>query len=735
MRLATLGRTAAAAIFMLLVAGSAAGAQTVDLSTGALRIHAAVVSPSMFRISVNARGEATPLKSIFLDPNFTPATEGNVHENGTVRSISTSAGELQLDTKAGTLSLRDGQGKVLIPPAPIGEMMDSAKPAQLALQVGWPQDRPFEVYGCGNGADALVQHEIHSSVGNGTAVEPFFWSPAGFAVFVVGSDDNAPAQCDGHVAHGAITWSVPGAAADLYLMIAPNLSDASRALLDLTGHPPVPPRWTFGYLQSRWGWADEKYIDDTLRQFETRKIPVDAFIFDFEWYTTSPDYSLPPDGIPNFSDFGWNLKLFPHPAEQIKALHDAGVRFVGIRKPRLGNSQTLEEIRAKGWGFKSQNDVDTRGLLFANPDVRHWYAEQIEPLLREGIDGWWDDEGEFTYTNYIYWNMAEREALDAVNPKARLWTLDRAFQPGLSRTGAAAWTGDIHATWKDLQNTPASLLNWSVAGMPYCTCDIGGHVGEVTPELLTRWMEAGTFFPIMRTHSQLTVTPHFPWLFGADAEAAIKKSIELRYRLIPMLYSLAHEEHDTGEPLMRPVMMDFPNDPKLANESSEWLVGHNLLAAPMLEAGGHRTVYLPEGTWYDFATGEKLSGPRELDLTVPLDATPVYVRAGAILPLGPIVQHTRDLPGGPLELRIYPGRDAQFTLVEDDGLTTDYLNGAIRRTTFKWDDKTRELSWTRAGSYDGKDCFQSLRVALVGQIAPATAEQALRATGHIVIPQ
>ena len=178
-------------------------------------------------------------------------------------------------------------------------------------------------------------------------------------------------------------------------------------------------------------------------------------------------------------------------------MHDAGVHFVGIRKPRLGDADRLALIRSKGWDFRGGTSYDARDLRYDLPALRDWYAAQTQPLLRAGVDGWWNDEGEFTYMTYDGWNQSEREALDAVHPTARLWTLNRAFQPGTARYGAAAWTGDIKATWEAFRKTPAALLNWGLAGMPYGGCDTGGFFGETTPELLTRWMQAATFFPVV----------------------------------------------------------------------------------------------------------------------------------------------------------------------------------------------------------------------------------------------
>jgi alpha-glucosidase len=271
--------------------------------------------------------------------------------------------------------------------------------------------------------------------------------------------------------------------------------------------------------------------------------------------------------------------------------------------------------------------------------------------------------------------------------------------------------------------------------MPYAACDIGGYAGNTNPRLLTRWMEAGVFFPVMRAHSEHDAIPHFPWLFGNEAESAIRKALDLRYRLIPFYYSLAHQAHDTGIPIMRPLAMEFPDDQSSANISDEWLMGAGLLAAPILDDTESRRVHLPAGTWYELNRNAPIAGNHSFNVTAKLDEIPVYVRAGTILPLGPIIQHTGDLPGGPLEVQIYPGQDGRFTLVEDDGLTTAYLNGQIRRTTFTWNDASRKLSWKIEGPYAGKDIFTDMTIAVMDPTGKKLAAASLTSIGERVIPQ
>jgi alpha-glucosidase len=734
-------RRALAAIFLALFAGLsstiARGDSAVDVQVGSATVEAAAVNDGAFRLTVSYDGAPRAADSVYLSGDSSPASFTTINKNGWT-GVKNAAGELLIDQADGQWMLRDSHGRTLIPAGPIAQSTKNVQTGKpfVILYAGCAFDRKFEVYGCGDGADALLQDHADPGVGNGHAVTPYYWSRAGYAALGVSSNDNAPPAWWASSDLGRITWTFSGNSADLYLMPANSLEEASRAYAKLSGPPAVPPRWTFGYLQSRWGWKDRAYIDDVLHQFISRKLPVDAFIFDFEWYTNSPDYTVKSDGLPNWKDFSFNPKLFPDPSGQIAAMKANGVHFVGIRKPRLGNSDLLKMARSGGWILapgSSGERIDTRCLNFANPAVRDWYADQMIPLLRQGIDGWWDDEGEITYTDYYWWNRAEAQALAQVRPDARLWTIDRAFAPGLQRFGIAAWTGDIHATWAELAATPTHLLNWSLAGMPYGACDIGGFSGETTPQLLTRWMEAGVFFPIMRTHSVDNVTPHFPWLFGEDAESAMRKALDLRYRLIPYYYSLAHEAHETGVPIMRPLAMEFSDDWRCANISDEWLMGPGLLAAPILDDTQSRRAYLPRDTWFKLGDGTPIEGGHRIDVTARLDEIPVYVRAGTVLPMGPIIQHTDDLPGGPLEVQVYPGKDGKFTLVEDDGVTTDYLKGQVRRTTFTWNDAARKLSWKTDGPYAGGDVFTDINISVMDADGIKTAAASLGSGGERVI--
>ena len=242
----------------------------------------------------------------------------------------------------------------------------------------------------------------------------------------------------------------------------------------------------------------------------------------------------------------------------------------------------------------------------------------------------------------------------------------------MSRLGAVVWTGDVSTTWDALSTQPGTMLNWGLAGVGLVTCDTGGFSGsDDTPELLVRWYQVAVFMSVMRVHSTNSDTPHFPFLYGQTAGDAMRRALNLRYQLIPYHYSLAHMAfRPNGLPIMRPLLWEYPDDPSVAEMTSQWFDGQDIMAAPVLAEGNATNVYLPKGTWFEFNTTTTHVGPTTLSLTnVALDHVPVYVRPGGVVTLGPVIQHTGQMPGGPLQVQVYSGANGSFTLVEDDGMT------------------------------------------------------------------
>jgi alpha-glucosidase len=421
-------------------------------------------------------------------------------------------------------------------------------------------------------------------------------------------------------------------------------------------------------------------------------IPVDAFIYDYDWY---------------IKDWEFNPKTFPDPAVNLEKMRSMNLHFVGIRKPRIAGDNA-DYAKAQGWLIAAPFGSDLRFDILS---ARAWWWDHQLPLLKDGVDGWWNDEAEQAYDEFFY--MSKQQYLGGrAESSNRQWSIDRAFSPGTQHYGAAAWTGDIDSTWAAFSEQPGTLLNWSMEGMPFVSHDTGGFQGTPTPELYTRWIEEAVFIPVMRAHGTHN-SPRWPWAFGDDGLAAMTKAINLRYRLIPYIYTLAEATYRTGLPPMRPLFMEFPKEAATWSLNDEWMLGDRLLAAPVLAKNGERKIYLPAGNWFDGNTGKAVAGAQTLDLTpVPLDVIPFYVRAGTILPLGPVIQSTAEAED-PLEVRIYPGADAAFSLYEDDGDTYGYEKGAFSRIPMRWNDQRRILTiGDRQGRYPGMLTKRHLVIAL-----------------------
>jgi len=672
------------------------------VNAGGRQLGLMTAKDAAFCLSLNDSVAPSTIKSVFIDDSNKAITPFTVISASPLYGIKTSYGKLMINTATGVWSLYDAAGRVLIRD---GVYSSTGTSIQIA------HSTKGLLYGSGNrSSKELEKNQSSSSVGNGAAGIPYFWNSAGYSAFGVSANDDNPPTWNRGNDKAALTWKFSGKAANLYLWPAKTMYDGAKGYAKLTGRPKLPPRWAFGYLQSKWGWSDSAYVADVATKFRTDKLPVDAFIFDFEWYTTLPDYAVKKEGKEGFSDFTFNPAVLPSPAKQIAALKSQGLKFIGIRKPRLGNTALLDTARKNGWLISPKSD--SRDLNFSNADLRKWYDEKNRPLIKAGVDAWWDDEGESYYTCYYWWNTAQRDLLASARPNYRHFTLNRAFSPGDQRFGYCTWSGDIPSTWPSLAEVPEDLLNFSLAGMNYGSCDIGGFQGTPTKEMLVRWFQAGVFFPIMRSHSNIGTTARFPFLWGDDGEAAMRKALNLRYQLLPYIYALGHEAYNTGAPIMRPLVMEFPADTAVANMTNEWLVGKGLLAAPVLNAGGKRDIYFPNDTWYNYYTGDVIRGPKTISVDKALDEIPLYVRAGTILPVGPVIQYSEQPSDAPLEIHIYPGKNGSFKMVEDDGVSYNYTKGNTRTTVYYWNDATKTFSWKVSGSYFGKNIYKTIKAVL-----------------------
>lgn len=489
--------------------------------------------------------------------------------------------------------------------------------------------------------------------------------------------------------------------ADIFVTDAREPANAMHEFARLTGTPVMPPKWALGYMQSHRTLSNELDILTEAQTFREKQLPCDTFIFLGTGFC--------PAGW-NFGhdSFEFNTNVFAHdPATVIKELHAEHLHIVLHVVPLERDYPSLHgEIPSAPGEAVDTQDIGT-------------YWDRHRALFADGVDGWWPDEGDWL-------NVPSRLARHRMyyegplkdRPDERPWDLQRNGYAGIARYGGWIWSGDVSSTWKTLAAQVEVGLNSSLSISPFWGTDIGGFFPsasrEYTGELYARWFEFAAFCPLFRSHGR-TWRLHLPWgwntggtgfvesrpppdpseLHNAAVEPVCQKYLDLRYQLLPYTYTITREARDTGLPLMRALWLHYPHDPEAVKLGDEYLWGRDLLIAPVTEkAATSRRVYLPSGDWYDWWTGQKASGGQWTERSVDLATMPIYVRAGAIIPVDPVRQYVSEPVEGPTSLKIFPGADGQFTLYDDDGESPRYLDGSDAKTVwirFRWNDRTRQL--------------------------------------------
>lgn len=577
-------------------------------------------------------------------------------------------------------------------------------------------------------------------------------------------------------------WSEAGRRVDYYFIYGPGLDQVVGGYRELTGRAPMMPIWAFGLWQSRQRYKTQGEILDVARGFRSRGIPLDVIVQD--WFYWKADA---------WGSHAFDPERFPDPDAMIRTLHDSDhLRYMISVWPKFyPGTDNFNAMQAGGFLYQpnlTDGMKDWVGYRFTfydafNPEARSLYWRQIDrALFRRGVDAWWLDasepdmlgrpsrEGLLTHMVPTAAGRVETEmnaypllTTGAVHdgqraeaPNQRVVILTRSAYAGQQRNAAATWSGDISSTWTAMRKQIPAGLGFSLSGIPYWTMDTGGFAvpprwsaAQPAPEdleewreLNARWFEFAAFVPILRVHGE------FPnremWELGGEASPAYQAELKfdrLRYRLLPYLYSEAAQVTFRDGTLLRPLVMDFPDDPAVLDISDEYQFGPAFLVSPVTSyRTRQRSVYLPKGTgWYDFWTGAGYSGGQLVEPAAPLDQMPLHVRAGSIIPLGPDLQYSTEKPADPITLVIYAGADGAFELYEDDGLTNAYETGACSRIGIRWNDAAQTLDiGGRQGSFDGmlrERTFRVVRVSLaspVGYPFPAEAEKTIRYSGEAV---
>ncbi|HEY0612065.1 MAG TPA: TIM-barrel domain-containing protein, partial [Chitinophaga sp.] len=491
---------------------------------------------------------------------------------------------------------------------------------------------------------------------------------------------------------------------DCFVFDAHDPAWMMKDVATISGAAVMPPKWALGYMQSHRTLEDETQLIGIIDTFRAKQIPLDAVIYlgtgfaPRGWNTKQPS-------------FDFNPEVFKRaPAAVISDMHQRHVKVVVHIVP-------WDRDRLPGLqGSIPPAPGETRDASHINS-----YWQQHVGLMNAGIDGFWPDEGDW----FNLFERMKRHQLYYQGPLAtrantRPWSLHRNGFLGIARWGGWIWSGDTQSSWKTLETQIAVGVNSSLSLSPYWGSDIGGFYPseELTGEMYARWFQFGAFCPSFRSHGRTWWT-RLPWGWGLSSmgpledknnplstelnnpaiEPVVKQYDELHYSLLPYTYTLAWEARNTGMPFIRAMWLHYPADTTAARMGNQYLWGRDLLIAPVYEPHAtSRTVYLPEGDWYDWWTNAKETGGRTISRKVDLSIMPIYVRAGAIIPVDPVRQYNSQAVNSPTTLKVYRGANGQYTLYEDDGISQDYLQGKATLTRFAWDDASKKLTIVPLGN-------------------------------------
>ena len=513
------------------------------------------------------------------------------------------------------------------------------------------------------------------------------------------------------------TLGAAGGELDYYVFTGGKDHDAHavlQAYTRLTGRGLLPPLWALGYQQSRYSYTPASKVREIAQAFRDKRIPADVIYFDIGYM----------DG---YRIFTWSPRDFPRPKELLDALHAQGFHAVTIVDPGVKVDEDFPIYRAgKPWYTRTAAGEELHAQVwpgicafpdFTQPGARAWFGSLYAGFLDQGVDGFWNDMNEpgvfipsgwtkpvlvhdpaktfaldarhdgdglpgdhARYHNVYGMQMARAtvEGLSKLRPQQRPFVLTRAGYAGVQRY-SAVWTGDNASTWDHLAMSIPMLANLSVSGVPFVGADIGGFTGSPSAELYTRWLQAAALTPFMRTHSAIDTAQREPWTFGGAYDEINRATIELRYRLLPYLYTLFSDSAATGVPPMRPLWFEYPRDVGSWQLQDEFLLGADLLVAPVVqERATTRRVYFPRGdAWIDWWDGTRHEGGSSADIAAPLDRLPLFLRAGAAIPTSPVAQHTSEMAGLPLTIAVAPGAQGEGRVYQDAGDGFGYRNGAF----------------------------------------------------------
>lgn len=746
----------------LVVAGADASSQesftrnpagiTLKLNAGQLRLQ--VWSDRIVRVTYIPAQNFPPDESLSVIAK--PAEcAWNISQNGSHITLTTRLLRVGIDGHSGAVDFQDAAGKSFLTEPPDGGKWMAPIAGQ--KRAAWNIKQAFlfpgdeAIFGLGQHQDGWMNYankKILLRQENKIVGIPVLMSSRGYGILWDNPSITEVSSGTAAEKPGTIQWSSEaGDCIDYYVLHGPDLDQSIAGYRFLTGAQPMLGKWAWGLWQSKERYASQDELLWIVDQYRSRHIPLDGIIQDWQYWSPGPwgSHKLDPS-------------RYYDPAAMIKKLHDENVHLlISVWAKFDLQGKNYQELESAGGLYgRTFESVFPRGQQRwydpFNPKARKIYWAQIwSGLGKLGIDGWWLDAtepelgghwGEFrdiatargpgakVFNAYpLMTTTAVYQGARADAPDRRAIILTRSAYAGQQRNAAITWSGDISADWKVFAHQIPPGINFCLSGVPYWNTDIGGFFGSKPAdpgfrELFVRWVQFGVFCPMFRIHG--TDQPKEIWRFSGDTYNILVDYDRLRYRLLPYIYSVAWSVTHDGSTMMRGLVMDFRDDPKVFSIPDQFIFGPGIMVNPVTkQAAVSRTVYLPaRRAWIDFWTGKSLAGGQRIEASAPLEIIPLFVQAGSIIPMAPPMESAME-KDDPIELRVYPGASGSFNLYEDEGDNYDYEKGMYEIIPFKWDDPSGELTiGNEQGDYPGMMKARTFHVIRVRDDVGAGAQPA-----------
>ena len=710
------------------------------MQTGTLKLQ--VCTDSIIRVRYSATSTFSDRPDYVITKTSWPETKWTMQSTDDAVTLTTARLAVTVTRKDGGITYRDLAGKQLLQ-----EATRKLTPVKVNGEDTYRAESFINIYGSREALYGLGQHQagvwnyrgesVDISQDNTNIAVPLLLSSQGYGLYW---NNDSRSRFNNRFANYMYITSEVADNIDYYFFYGPDFDRIIAAYRELTGQAPMFGKWAYGFWQCKNRYKSQDEILGVARKYRELHIPVDNIVQDWFWWNRKGEHVF--------------NKNYPDPKGMIDQLHAQNFHLMISVWPFFEpGSAVYDEMDKRGWfvdKFKfAKPPYHTNGMAVydaTNPEARKYYWQLMDKaLFNIGVDAWWLDttepetEGQEEnillghklaagsgdrYVN-IYPLMTTGAVYDgqrSASDKKRVFILSRSAFAGDQRYGVTAWSGDINSDFFSFRRQIPAGLNFALSGIPYWTTDIGGFVtgdpdDPAYRELFIRWFQYGTFSPILRVHGTRKTDQNELWSYGPEAQKILVSFDRLRYRMLPYIYSLAWKTTSESYTPMRPLVMDFRSDVRAQNIGDQFMYGPAFLVNPVTEPDATtRRLYLPQSKWYDFWTGSSVAGGHTIDANAPLDRLPLYIRAGSILPLGPDEEWATEKPADPIELRIYRGADADFTLYEDENDSYNYEKGMYATIPLHWDDTKQTLTiGDRKGHFPGMLESRTFRVVFVGE--------------------